>query len=152
MVCTECGAILPGDETCRDRFHALLAAEVHNTELMHVHGLTVLTYHLQHPSLTKPWYQAAGYDLMRRMFEPGRDWQEVLMAGQRQGTAQREAARWKQSYGSVMPPEVVTEPVAGEMTVADIDPEAPSGQGERVVAWARSVAEGRVRSSGLVGR
>lgn len=59
MECAECGAMLPGDETCQDRFHALLAAEVRNPELLHVHGLTVLTYHLQHPSLTKPWYQAA---------------------------------------------------------------------------------------------
>src|SRR5689334_15156205 len=108
MECTECGALLPGDETCQDRFHALLAAEVRNAELMHVHGLTVLTYHLQHPSLTKPWYQAAGYDLMRRMFEPGCDWLEVLMEGRRRGTAEREVARWKQAYGSVMPPEIVT--------------------------------------------
>jgi hypothetical protein len=144
MECTECGAILAGDETCQDRFHALLAAEVHNAELMHVHGLTVLTYHLQHPSLTKPWYQAAGYDLMRRLFEPGRDWFDVLMEGRRRGTAEREAARWKHAYGSVMPPEVATQPVAGEMTVADIDPMAPAGQGERVLAWAQSVAKGRV--------
>jgi hypothetical protein len=52
LICAECGASLPGGETCRDRFHALLAAEAENVDLARIHGLTVLTYHLQHPSLT----------------------------------------------------------------------------------------------------
>lgn len=151
MECTECGAVLPGEEACQDRFHALLAAEHHNQELLQMHGLTVLTYHLQHPSLTKPWYQAAGYDAMRRSFGQGRDWLEVLMEGRRSGTAERDVTRWKaeyRSYGTTMPPWVVTRPVPGELTVADVDAEAPSGQTEAVLAWGRSVAEGRVRRSG----
>jgi hypothetical protein len=43
-----------------------------------------------------------------------------------------------------MPPEIVTRPVPGELTVADIDPDAPPGHAERVLAWARSVATSRV--------
>ena len=147
MECAECGATLPGAETCEERFHALLAAEQYNAELFRMHGLTVLTYHLQHPSRTKPWYQAAGYDTMRRSFGEGRDWWEVLSEGRRRGTAEREVARWKDAYkasGATMPPWVVTRPVPGELTVADVDPLAPSGQAEQVLAWARSVAEGRV--------
>src|SRR5689334_967870 len=116
MECAECGATLPGEETCQDRFHAVLAAEWHNPELARMHGLTVLTYHVQHPSLTKPWYQAAAYDALRRSFGEGRDWSDVLMEGRREGTAQRRVKAWKQAYaGSTMPPEVVTSPVPGEM-------------------------------------
>ncbi len=85
----ECGAALPGDETCQDRFHALLVAEQHNAGLARMHGLTVLTYHLQHPSLTKAWYQAAGYDTMRRGFGQGRDWWEALSEGRRWGPPSR---------------------------------------------------------------
>ena len=42
MRCAECGADLPGDETCQDRFHALLLAEQHSREAAEMHGLTVL--------------------------------------------------------------------------------------------------------------
>ena len=49
MRCVECGADLPGDETCEDRFHALLLAEQHSREAAEMHGLTVLMYHFQHP-------------------------------------------------------------------------------------------------------
>ncbi len=50
-----------------------------------------------------------------------------------------------------MPPWVVTRPVAGELTVADVDPEAPSGQADAVFAWTQSVAEERVRLSEELG-
>lgn len=145
MECNECGAVLPGDETCLDRFHALLAAEQHNAELFRMHGLTVLTYHVQHPSLTKPWYQAAGYDVMRRSFGQGRDWREVLGEG-RQYLHSASFQQWKRNYGPTMAPEIVTTPVPGEMTVADVDLDAPGSQAAAVLAWGRSVAEGRVLS------
>ena len=32
MECGECGAVLPGEETCLERFHALLAAEQDSQE------------------------------------------------------------------------------------------------------------------------
>ncbi|MEW6635486.1 MAG: DUF5946 family protein [Actinomycetota bacterium] len=40
---------LPGEETCIDRFHAMLAAEWEQPETAEMHGLLVLTYHAQHP-------------------------------------------------------------------------------------------------------
>ena len=42
-----------------------------------------------------------------------------------------------------MPAWVITRPIAGELTVTTVSPEAPSGQAEQVLAWARSVAEHR---------
>jgi len=158
--CAECGADPPGAETCEGRFHALLAAEVENAELARMHGLTVLTYHLQHPSRTKPWYQAFGAEVMRRAFGQGEDWTEALAAvAGRPGGFDRDRNRWRQvgpqkgweralnarkaAAGSEMPAWVVAEPMAGESTVADVDPAAPAGQEGQVLAWARSVAEHR---------
>jgi hypothetical protein len=145
MRCEECGADI-GEETCLDRFHALLGAESHSAEAAQMHGLTVLTFHIQHPSLTKPWYQAWAYEFMRRTFGQGRDghdWWEVLTEGGMQ-QRQKNVARWKATVGPQMPPEVVTSPVPGEMTVAGIPADAPPGHAERVLAWARSVATSRV--------
>ena len=50
-----CGAVLPGDEGSTARFHLLLAAEQHYPESAAMHGLFVLTYYAQHPSLSKLW-------------------------------------------------------------------------------------------------
>lgn len=145
MRCEECGAEM-GEETCLDRFHALLGAEYHSQEARQMHGLTVMTFHVQHPGLTKPWYQAWGYSKMRQIFGEGRegnDWLRVLEEGGLR-ERQKSAARWKATVGPQMPPEVVTQPVPGEMTVADIDADTPPGHSERVLAWARSVAVSRV--------
>ena len=128
MRCVECGATLPGGETCLDRFHALLVAESDNRELAQMHGLTVLTYHLQHPSRTRPWYQALGYEALRRIFGQGQAWPAVLRELGRQDNVDR----WKAAVGPALPPEIVAGPVPGELTVADVDPCAPSGQVERV--------------------
>jgi hypothetical protein len=146
MRCEECGAVVPGDETCLVLFHALLAAEVDNEELRQMHGLTVLTYHLQHPSLTKPWYQVFGARVLQRVFGQGEDWDDVLMEihprriGRRADTA---VARLKAAAGPTMPIWVVTHPVAGELTIATIDPDASPGPAQQILAWARSVAEHR---------
>lgn len=163
MRCTECGAELPGGETCDERFGALLAAEVANEELARLHGLTVLTYHLQHPSRTKPWYQLFGAEVMRRAFAPGQseDWVDALEAAtERPGGYDRERNRWrqvgpqkawerrlnerKQAAGDTMPDWVRAHPISGEATIADIDLAASSGQTPQVLAWARSVAKLRV--------
>lgn len=144
MECGECGAVLRGDETCQERFHAILAAEQDSQELARMHGLTVLTYHVQHPSLTKPWYQEVGYDLLRRSFAPRQDWWRVLEEGRPYLHSSR-FQEWKRAYGPALAPEIVTGPVPGELTVADVDLAAPSGHADRVLTWARSVAQGRVR-------
>ena len=151
MRCDECGAEFAGDETCLARFHILLAAEVDNEELRRMHGLTVLTYHLQHPSLTKPWYQLFGARVFQRVFGQGEDWGDVLMEthprriGRRADAA---VARLKAAAGPTMPEWVVTHPIAGEMTIATIDPDAAPRPAQQVLAWARSVAERRYLHAG----
>lgn len=139
MKCNECGADLPGAETCLNRFHALLASERHSEEAARMHGLTVLTFHTQHPSLVKPWYQAGAYQALRRIFGQGEDWSWVLRDTSRKAGTNR----FKSGIAEI-PAYVVRGPVSGEMTIADLDPEAPPGHADRVMAWARSVTEKRV--------
>src|SRR3954466_10024155 len=129
MQCAECGAVLPGEETCIGRFHTLLGAEYHSEEAAHMHGLPVLPFPLQHPSRTRPWYSVAGYDAMRRIFGTGRDkeWLQVLYEIQERQEMRgaHEFTRWKASVGPELPADIVTPPVSGELTVADIDPAMP---------------------------
>jgi hypothetical protein len=145
--CAECGADLPGDETCLARFHELLGAEAHNEELRQMHGLTVLTYHLQHPSLTRPWYQRYGAEVMPRIFARREDWLTVLLEGHPRGVGRRQSAKavaeLKARGETAMPDWVVTTPIPGELTVMAVDPRGPSGQTAQVMAWARSMAEHR---------
>jgi hypothetical protein len=145
--CFECGSDQPDDTRCLDRFHELLAAEAHNDELRQMHGLTVLTYHLQHPSLTRPWYQLYGAEVMARIFGRGEDWRTVLLEGHPRGVGRRQSAKavaeLKARGGTEMPDWVVTMPIPGELTVTAVRLDVPSGQAEQVIAWARSVAEHR---------
>lgn len=147
MRCPACGAELAGGETCLGRFHALLAAEVGSVELRQMHGLMVLTYHLQHPSLTKAWFQVAGAETMRRVFGQGEHWQGVLLEGHPRGVGRRTAAaiaaRRKRAAPAAMPDWVIAHPVPDELTVVSINPHAATGQAEQVMCWARSVAEHR---------
>lgn len=145
--CGECGAALPASGACIDHVHALLAAEVQNAELRGVHGLTVMTYYLQHPSLCKPWYLDWGRETMRRIFGEGEPWGSVLLEEHPRGVGRQRSsaalAKRKAAGGSEMPAWVVRRPVAGELTVTSIDVAASDGQADQVAAWARSVAEHR---------
>lgn len=109
-------------------------------------GLTVLTYHLQHPLLTEPWYQVFGAGVFQRVFSDGEDWGEVLMEthlrriGRRADAA---IARLKAAAGPTMPSWVLSHPIVGELTVATIDPDRSPGPGQQVLAWSRSGAMNR---------
>jgi hypothetical protein len=154
--CQERGADPPGTETCRDRFHALLAGEAGNAELRQMHGLTVLTYYLQHPSLTKPWYQVNGAKVMRRVFGQGENWFDVLLEAHPRGVGRRQSdaavRRLKAMAGPAMPDWVITHPILGERTVVSVDLDAAVGQAESVMSWARSVAEHRFLGLGQLDR
>ncbi len=52
--CPECGTPWPDNVTCESLFHQMLFWEAENPALGEVHHLTVLCYHLQHPSLYSP--------------------------------------------------------------------------------------------------
>lgn len=112
-----------------------------------MHGLTVLTSYVQHPALTKPWYQRFAARVMRRVFGQGEAWDDVLLETHPRGIGRRAdaaVARLKAAGGTDMPGLVVVHAIAGELTVTSIDPGSTSGQTARIEQWARSVAEHRV--------
>lgn len=150
MYCQECGANLPGAETCYERFGALLAAERdaagNLTAAFEVHGLTVATYYLQHAGglgYTKRYMVDGAEQALRRIFSEGRDQAEVFPTGQR-AARQQAAGQAKAAPGANDPITTIVGPLDGELTVTSLDPANMTGHKERVMAWARSVAEHRV--------
>lgn len=138
---------MPAGATCIEQFHALLAAEATNDELRRMHGLTVMTYFLQHPSLSKPWYQVWGRETTRRIFGQGEDWRTVLLEEHPRGVGRQRAAAMtaarKAAGPAAMPDWVIAKPISGELTIRAVDPDAAAGQEAQVLAWARSVARHR---------
>ena len=145
--CAECGCELPGEETCTDRFHALLAAEQEHPEAAAVHGLFVFTYYSQHPSLCKPWLRRSQREWMREIFGKGRDWREVMAWPRGRKRRQQAVEEAKERFEGLPESPAVGQPVKGEMSVADLgtpgSPDYPSRYPEQVGSWARSVAEHR---------
>lgn len=145
--CFECGAELPGAETCRDRFHALLAAEWDHPEAAAMHALFVFTYHAQHPSLCKSWLRVWQREVMREIYGQGRDWRAVLAWPRDRARRQEAVDRARSRHVGACGIPMVGEPIAGEATVADLpapdSPRYPSEYPAAVEAWARSVAERR---------
>jgi hypothetical protein len=145
--CAECGAELPGEERCKDRFHALLTAEWEHPEAADMHGLFVLAYHAQHPSLCKPWLRTAYRETLREIFGKGRPWREVLAWSKVRTRRQEAVDRVKERFAGAPETPAFGYPVAGEMTVADLgtpgSPGYPSEYPSEVESWAKSVAENR---------
>ena len=148
MRCAECGADLPGEESCTGRFHALLAAEWEHPEAAEMHGLFVLTYHFQHPSLCKPWLRALQKEWMREIFGKGGQWREVLAWPKDRTRRQKDVDRAKERFDGAAQTTAATRPVAGEITVADLPAPGstgyPSEYPGKVEVWARSVAQNRI--------
>jgi hypothetical protein len=147
--CPECGAELSsGEERCVDRFYSLLAAEQHYPEAAAMHGLFVLTYYAQHPSLSKPWLREVQREVLREIFGEGKDWREALSWPEDRTRRQEAVDRAKERFARATGTPEVGRPIEGEMTVADLgtpgSPGYPSEYPARVEAWARSVAEHRV--------
>ena len=147
MRCAECGAELPGEETCIARFHALLAAEQEHPEAAEMHGLFVLAYHAQHPSLCKPWLRALQRETLREIFGKGKPWREVLSWPKDRTRRQEAVDRVKERFASAPETPAFGHPVAGETTVADLgtpgSPGYPSEYPSEVESWAKSLAENR---------
>ena len=128
----ECGSALPESGACIDHFHALLAAGAENAELRGVHGLTVMSCSLQHPSLCKPWRLESGRDTLRRIFGDGEPWGSVLLEEHPRGVGRqcsaKALAKRKAAVGAEIPIWVVKCPAPGELTVASSDGAAREGQ------------------------
>jgi hypothetical protein len=70
MVCPECGDRWLEGQMCADAFHVLLGWEW-EYQMLEVHHLLVLSYHLQHPSLYSPEGLHSGCALLIAFVEDG---------------------------------------------------------------------------------
>ena len=134
-ICPECGAAWNDSVTCTDHFHQLLFWEDENPANGEVHHLTVLCYHLQHPSL----YAAAGLqhakELLVRFVEEGVSPQTIRTQMRDQvdsGKRKFKITATAESQGAY------DQPIIWTLTAADVVAAGIDRYIERVTAWARA--------------
>ena len=134
--CPECGAPQLEDRTCQEDFHTLLGWETEYAGYGDVHHLTVLSYHLQHPSL----YSAEGLTFAKGLLvdflEKGKSPQDVRRESK--GKVNSGKRSWKirgkpGSHGSY------DHPVEWTMTAADVARAEHFRFIESVRTWAESI-------------
>ena len=133
--CPECGADWK-NQTCQDNFGQLLSWEAENPALAEVHHLTVLCYHLQHPSLYSPEALAGARELLTEFVVHGTPPAKIrrrnrakVDSGKRTwpigGTAERHG-----KYGRS---------ISWQLTVCDVVAGGAANYCTMVKKWARSV-------------
>ncbi len=147
-ICPECGATWQDGRTCTDCFHRMLAWEFTDQEAGSVHHLTVLCYHLQHPSLYSPEGLAYALKLLVEFVEHGQTPQAV----RRQNRAAVSNARRGWTFkGSSQAHGAYARAPRWTVTAPDVVADGLTGYPARVRAWARSVAEALRASDNLPG-
>jgi len=138
QTCPECGAPGQEEKTCQDHFYQMLFWENEYPGHGAVHHLTVLCYHLQHPSLYSPQGLSAGIQLLDDFLEQGISPQEVRQ--QRGAEVNSRTRTWKikgtpESHGSYDPP------IRWTRTARDVVSGGADHYCESVQTWARSIYE-----------
>ncbi len=134
QTCPECGASWANGQTCEDFFHQMLFWEAeHPAYGAEVHHLTVLCYHLQHPSLYSPAGLSEARQLLLDFVERGTSPVEVRLRNR--GRVDSSRRDWKitgtaDSHGSYDPP------IHWTMTVADVVAGGSEHYCDNVRVWA----------------
>ncbi len=134
-VCPECGAAWSDEATCTDYFHQLLFWEDENPANWEVHHLTVLCYHLQHPSLYAPTGLQHAKGLLVRFVDEGVSPQRLRVQMRDQvdsGQRKFKITATAESQGAY------DQPIAWSLTAADVVAAGIDRYIERVHAWARA--------------
>lgn len=134
--CPECGAALAGTTTCQDHFHQMLYWETEVPARGEVHHLTVLCYHLQHPSLYSPDGSRHALGLLEDFVAQGKAPAEMRQR-QRQQVASDQRA-WKitarpGAHGAY------DRPIAWTMTAAGVVAGGADAYCDSVRLWAASI-------------
>lgn len=133
--CPECGAPWPEGRTCSDDFHQLLAWEFEDSRRWEVHHLTVLCYHIQHPSLYSPSGLRGATQLLGQFLE------QRLSTGEVRRRIRRNVDSGKRSGPITARPGAsgaYTHPVAWPMTAAQVVAGGADAYCDNVRAWAES--------------
>ena len=134
-MCPECGADWHDGNTCADHFHTMLGWEL-DLSLLDVHHLTVLCYHLQHPSLYSPEGLRGARVLLIDFVARGLSPAEVR---RRDGARMQSGRRDYRIKGTPERHGVYDPPVRWTMTARDVVAAGPDAYYASVRAWAKSV-------------
>jgi uncharacterized protein DUF5946 len=145
--CPECQVQWEGGTTCQDDFHQMLFWEAEKPSLGIVHHLTVLCYHLQHPSLYSPEGLNNAKTLLIDFVAHGLSPQTVrkqnrdqVDSGKRQWTVTaRPGAKGVYTY-----------PVMWTMTARDVVAGGIDHYIENVQAWAKSMLASLQASNNII--
>ncbi len=135
-LCPECGAACPPGESCQDRFHQMLAWETENPAASEVHHLTVLCYHLQHPSLYSPEGLAQAQALLADFVERGAS--PAVVRRRQRAHVDSGRRQWK-IKGTAAAHGAYAHPMPWTMTTADVIAGGADRYADNVRAWAQSL-------------
>lgn len=138
QTCPECGATWHEGQTCQDYFYQMLYWENEYPGHGEVHHLTVLCYHLQHPSLYSPQGLREAMHLLTTFVEEGAAPQEVRKRNSARVNSSNRS--WK-IKGTPTSHGIYDPPVRWNMTAADVVAGGADHYRENVRAWARSAHE-----------
>ena len=138
QVCPECGAVWPEGQTCQDYFYQMLAWEQENPGYGAVHHLTVLCYHLQHPSLYSPEGLRGATGLLDDFVGYGLTPEQVRKRDR--AVVDSSQRTWK-IKGTPASHGVYDRPVQWTMTAANVIENGADNYCDSVRAWARSLHE-----------
>ena len=134
--CEECGAAQPEGRTCQDDFHTLLGWETEYPGYGVVHHLTVLCYHLQHPSLYSPEGLEYAKGLLVDLLGNGKTTEDVRRENRRRVSSANRTWKVKGRDGSRG---AYDPPIRWTMTAADVARDDHTRYVENVRRWAESV-------------
>ncbi len=132
--CPECGAIWQGGKTCQDDFYQMLYWENESPALGEVHHLTVLCYHLQHPSLYSPEGLEQAKNLLAEFVEGGQSPGVVRQLNR--GRVDSGRRKWR-IKGAPASHGAYDKPVQWKMTAREVVEGGPDHYCESVRKWAR---------------
>ena len=133
--CPECGAPWPEGRTCADDFHQLLAWEFEDPRRWEVHHLTVLCYHLQHPSLYSPEGLRDGQQLLVQFVAQGVSPGEIRTRNRSRVDSGKRTWKITARPGAEG---AYSHPVPWPMTAAQVVAGGPDAYCDSVRAWAES--------------
>ncbi len=145
-VCPECGAAWQDGQTCQDDFYQMLAWEHENPGYGVVHHLTVLCYHLQHPSLYSPEGLNGAIRLLSDFLERGMTPEQVRKRDR--ATVNSHERTWK-IKGTAASHGAYNRPIQWTMTAANVIAEGVENYCDSVRTWTRSVYEA-LKSAGIL--
>jgi hypothetical protein len=134
--CPECGAAWADGNACTEAFHQMLFWEAEDPALGVVHHLTVLCYHLQHPSLYSPETLNGAKQLLIDFVERGVSPQTVR---QRDRTKLDSGNRSWKIKGTAGSHGAYSNPIRWSMTAPDVTARGMEHYQENVRAWAQSI-------------